>query len=34
MQGTLLGGVEGLAWLVLVAGLVTQAQQLFKNVGG
>ena len=34
MQGTFLGGVEGLAWLVLVAGTLTQAQQLFKNIGG
>ncbi|KAL3150302.1 hypothetical protein ABBQ32_000150 [Trebouxia sp. C0010 RCD-2024] len=34
LPGTFLGGVEGLAWLFLVAGTITQAQQLFKNIGG
>lgn len=32
LQGTFLGGVEGMAWLIMVAGLITQAQQLMKNV--
>ena len=32
MQGTVLGGVEGVAWLLTLAAAVTQAQQLMQNV--
>ena len=32
LQGGFLGGIEGVSWLLLVAALATQAQQLMKNV--
>lgn len=32
LQGGFLGGIEGVSWLLLVAALVTQAQQLMKNI--
>ena len=32
LQGSFLGGIEGVSWLLLVAAFVTQAQQLMKNV--